>query len=173
MRLKGLSLAVVLSSLAIVAVAEAATGPSSGPIRLFVTPSQHQGGGTIIVAGAIGDYGTTTPLNKRGIGEAVLKKGTFEVDLEKVVAASNSAAPTLENAATCSLVFSFAGPVTITHGTGLYKGISGTATITETFAGIGPLYRSGAKKGRCDMSANAAPIAQWGSIIGIGSVKFR
>jgi len=46
------------------------------------------------------------------------------------------------------------------------RGITGTPHITERFAGIGPRYASGPKKGQCNMSNNAQPIAFWGSITG-------
>jgi hypothetical protein len=44
--------------------------------------------------------------------------------------------------------------------------------ITETFAGYGPFYESGAHKGQCNTSENAMPTAFWGSVTGVGTVKF-
>jgi hypothetical protein len=44
--------------------------------------------------------------------------------------------------------------------------------LTETFAGYGPFYKTGAHKGQCNISNNATPIAQWGAITGVGTVKF-
>jgi hypothetical protein len=168
--------AVLVASFAMLAsgsVAAAAPTTDGGTIHLFVTPGQHQGEGTILIAGAIGDYGRTTGLNKKGIGTAVLRKGTFKVDLSIVNKRSNSAAPTLVDKATCSFIFTVSGPVKIMDGTGLYKGISGTVGITETFAGIGPLYKSGAKKGQCNTSNSANPLAQWGEVTGSGTVSYE
>ena len=59
------------------------------------------------------------------------------------------------------------------NGTGLYKGISGTLMVTETFAAYGPFYKTGAHKGQCNTSNNnATPLAQYGSVQGVGTVKF-
>jgi len=44
--------------------------------------------------------------------------------------------------------------------------------LTETFAGYGPLYKTGAHKGQCNTSNNATPTAQWGSVTGVGTVTF-
>ena len=54
----------------------------------------------------------------------------------------------------------------------LYAGITGTIQITEKFAGIGARYTSGAKKGQCNMSNSAQPLAFYGSITGTGKVSF-
>ena len=78
----------------------------------------------------------------------------------------------MSNATTCSVVFGGAGPITLFDGTGAYAGITGTLHMTERFAGIGARYTSGAKKGQCNMSNNAAPVAFYGSITGTGKVSF-
>jgi hypothetical protein len=162
----------LLVGLLTAAVSAAASMPMGGTVHFFVTPSLSGNGGTIILAGAIGDYGTTSPKNSKSIGRAILKKGSFEVDLAKITKAVNNAAPTVANKTTCSYVFGATAPITIMDGTGAYKGISGVGTITETFAAIGPLYKSGAKKGECNTSNNANPVAQWASITGQATVKF-
>lgn len=76
------------------------------------------------------------------------------------------------NMGTCSGYGTVTAPVTLLKGTGLYAGISGTVQITETFAFIGPKYTTGARKGRCNQSDSAQPLAQYGAIIGIGTVTF-
>ena len=76
------------------------------------------------------------------------------------------------NKTTCTFDFTGTGPVTLFNGTGLYKGISGTLRITITFAGVGPVYSTGAHKGQCNFSNNAPLVAQYGSIMGKGAVKF-
>ena len=58
------------------------------------------------------------------------------------------------------------------NGTRAYAGISGTLHITETFAAVGPLFKAGAKKGECNVSNNAQPVAFWGSITGSGTIRF-
>jgi hypothetical protein len=151
--------------------ASGAGAPKGGPIRIFVVPGNGQGNGKIVIVGAIGDYGKTTG-SKNGIGEAVLSKGTFKVDLRVITKKLNSSKPILENKTTCSVVFGGTAPITLFDGTGAYKGISGTVMLTETFAGYGPFYKTGAHKGQCNTSNNATPIAQWGSVTGVGTVKF-
>ena len=54
---------------------------------------------------------------------------------------------------------------------GVPAGISGTATITESFGFIGPRYNTGPKKGQCNLSRSAQPIAQMG-VHGAGAVSF-
>jgi hypothetical protein len=63
-------------------------------------------------------------------------------------------------------------PVPIVGGTGLYAGISGTAMITESFGFIGPRYKTGPKKGRCNLTGSAQPVAEMASVHGVGTVSF-
>jgi hypothetical protein len=62
--------------------------------------------------------------------------------------------------------------VTLLDGTGLYAGITGTLKLTITEAFILPVYASGKNKGQCNESQNAQPVADYGSIIGSGTVSF-
>jgi len=62
--------------------------------------------------------------------------------------------------------------VTFFNGTGLYQGISGSADITLSFAGIGPRLTTGPRKGQCNPSENVKPLSHHGAIIGTGTVKF-
>jgi hypothetical protein len=164
-------LLVGLGGMLIGAGASAAGMPMGGTVRVFVVPGNGQGNGTIVVAGAIGDYGKTTQ-EKNGIGKVFLHKGTFEVNLKAISKKLNNAKPTIDNTTTCSFVFSATAPVPLLNGTGMYKGIKGTIVLTESFAGYGPFYKTGVRKGKCDTSNNATPLAQWASITGIGTVKF-
>jgi len=150
----------------------AANMPAGGTVRIFVVPGKSQGQGTIVLAGAIGDYGKTHKVNKNGIGEAVLQKGTFQVNLAGIQKKLNNSKPIILDKTTCSYVFGATAPVTLLNGTGAYKGISGTLMLTETFAGYGPFYKSGTHKGQCNTSNNATPLAQYGSVQGVGTVKF-
>jgi hypothetical protein len=155
-----------------------AAAPAGGAIRVFVTPSNGGGVDPIVFTGAIGDFGKSVNIDKNGktnpngnYAKVTLKKGTFDVDLTKLQAASNNVQPTT-NPMTCSASASVTEPVTLYGGTGLYKGIAGLVKITETFGFIGPVYASGAKKGQCNMSNSAQPLAQYVSITGTGTVKF-
>ncbi len=145
--------------------------PKGGPIRIYVVPGNGQGNGTIVVVGAIGDYGKTTK-QVGGFGKALLHKGTFKVNLNAITKAVNNAKPLVESRTTCTFAFSATAPAAISNGTGDYKGISGTIMLTETFAGYGPYYTTGAHKGTCNTSNNATPTAQWGAVTGVGTVKY-
>ena len=62
--------------------------------------------------------------------------------------------------------------IAVVSGTGLYAGIHGTVQLTESFGFIGSTYKSGSKKGQCDMSNNAPAVAQMGTVYGKGTVSF-
>jgi hypothetical protein len=152
--------------------------PAGGAVHVFVQPSS---GATdkILITGAVGDYGTALSENKNGKPNAnngdfayvKLTQGSFEVNKTKLQAAGNNATPSYDKS-TCSFSFSASAPVTFADGTGLYKGISGTVMITESYGGIGSRYTSGAKKGLCNTSNNAPLAAQLGTVEGTGTVKF-
>ncbi len=152
--------------------------PSGGPIEIFVKVGNGPGG-TIVVAGAIADYGKVLTVGANGkpnvnghFVDVTLKRGTFKVDKTGLDKASNSGRPTVNNGATCSFGFSATGPITLSDGTGAYAGISGTLTTTLTFGIIGPVYATGPKKGKCNNSNNAQPVAQFGTAVGHGTIKF-
>jgi hypothetical protein len=160
-----------------VASAASSTTPG-GVVHVYVTPN-NGASYPIVFVGAIGDHGTATTIDKSGKvnsnGNYVrirLTKGTFEVNSTVLNKKTNNAPPTVMNTSTCSFAFTGSGPVTLFNGTGAYAGISGTIRITQTFAGIGPLYAKGSKKGECNLSNNSQPVAFWGSITGVGAVKF-
>ena len=77
--------------------------PKGGPIRIYVVPGNGQGNGTIVVVGAIGDYGKTTK-QVGGFGKALLHKGTFKVNLKAITKAVNNTKPLVESQATCTFV---------------------------------------------------------------------
>jgi len=153
--------------------ATASTTPVGGAIHLFVTPGNGQGNGTILITGAIGDFGTTHSFQVHGktYSEATLQHGKIEFNLTEVAAKTNSASPKID-AATCSGSLSVSAPVPVVNGTGLYQGVSGAVKITESFGFIGPRYATGPKKGKCNLSSNAQPVAQMGNVHGAGTVSF-
>jgi hypothetical protein len=172
--------AAILASLLVVAsVALAASVPKPGKINVYVTPRpDNSGAGTIVITGAIGDYGTTQSVDKHGkkdpngvFQKVILKHGTFVVDTAALTRKLNTA-PFKPSPATCSASSSVTASSSLSKGTGLYFGIEGGVKITVTFAAIALRYTSGAKKGQCNFSNRARAVAQYTSIIGVGSVTF-
>jgi hypothetical protein len=164
-------LVVVASLLAVVSGAFAAGG-TGGSVRMFGTPKGA--GGAFMFTGAIGDYGSTQRETASGSPNAngdfvrfTLKHGTFVADATGFFNALNHAKFSFDNA-TCSGTFGATGPATLSQGTGQYAGISGTLRVSGTFAQIGPRL----KNGKCNMSQNAKPVAQFNTVTGTGHVSF-
>jgi hypothetical protein len=152
--------------------------PAGGFIRIFVMPNGN-GGGPIVVTGAIGDYGRTLTINKNGTPDpnngnyvkVTLHKGTLEVNKTTLDAKSNKAQPSFD-VATCSAAISVTGPITLFDGTGLYAGIAGTLNVTITEGFVLPRLTTGKDKGQCNESNSATPLSQYGVVIGTGTVSF-
>jgi hypothetical protein len=161
------------------AVAVGASPPAGGKVNVFVTPSSPNGPrDTIVVTGAIGDYGKALSVDKSGKTDTngdyekiTLQQGSFLVNATKLNAKLNHLKATV-NKATCSVSASGTGPVTLSNGAGLYAGISGTLQITVKFAFVGPRFSSGPHKGQCNTNNNAPALAQYQSITGSGTVSF-
>ena len=154
--------------------AGSSTAPAGGPIQIFVQPGNGQGKGKILITGAVGDYGSSSPTTSSGgkkFGTATLKKGTIKIDLTAISAKVNKANPAV-NAATCSASITETAAAPVVSGTGLYAGIHGTIQITESFGFIGSTYKSGSKKGKCNLSNSAPTVAQMGTVYGKGNVSF-
>jgi hypothetical protein len=157
-----------------VALGAGSSKPAGGPIQLFVQPGQNQGNGKILITGAVGDYGSSSPtksINGKKIGLAHLTKGTIVFDLSAISAKVDKASPTI-NTATCSGSLTESAPAAVTGGSGLYSGIHGTIQITESFGFIGSDYTSGPKKGQCNMSNSSKTVAEMGTVYGSGNVSF-
>jgi hypothetical protein len=170
--------AIVAGAIAIPTLAGAST-PSGGKISLYAAANLTGATSKIVVVGAIADYGVATSIDKNGKVDTngdyeriVLKKGSFVADATALNQNSNSAQPTINAPLTCSFAFSASGPITLSDGKGAYAGISGTVTLTEQFVGIGPRYKSGKNKGKCNQNNNAQPVAGAGAVGGTGTVAF-
>jgi hypothetical protein len=145
--------------------------PTGGFVNVSLSGNQSSRG-NILITGAIGDYGKVRRIKgQRPFLWSKLHKGTFEINTSKLIAATNSATPTM-NTATCSYSRSATAPVTVLDGTGLYAGISETLNFTVYYAKTGPLFTSGSHKGQCTTSNNAVPYAQFATAIGTGTVSF-
>jgi hypothetical protein len=155
--------------------ASAQSSPAGGPIKVWATPSSNGLGGTIVMTGAVGDYGKTLNVNASGKADRngnyvklEMKKGTILVNTTEFNSVLNNAQPTDFDATTCSASVTGSAPVQIVSGTKAYAGIAGSVNLTASFAFIGPLK----KNGQCNTSNNANPVAQWTSITGTGTVSF-
>jgi hypothetical protein len=172
--------AAALAALAVAGVLvgpAAASAPAGGPIAFYANAG-NAGSQKVVFVGAIGDYGKAVNVDKNGkpnpngnFVKVRLRKGTFEIDSTDLNKTLNNAKPQVESEATCSAQFSGSGTVKFFNGTGLYKGISGTANVTVTFAGVGSRYKSGPKKGQCK-HGDSNPRAQYGFVTGQGTVSF-
>lgn len=78
------------------APAALAATPAGGQVRLYGTPDLSKNGvsGTVVLAGAVGDFGTYLEIDTDGAPDSngdflrrTLKKGTFVIDATKVIAA--------------------------------------------------------------------------------------
>jgi hypothetical protein len=168
------TLACVVAGASVALGAGSSATPAGGPIQIFVQPAQAQGKGKILITGAVGDYGSTSPSKVSGgkkFAVATLKKGTIKFDLTAISAKVDKASPSV-NTATCSASLTETAPAPVVSGTGLYTGIHGTIQITESFGFLGSTYKSGPKKGQCNMSNSAPTVAQMGTVYGKGTVSF-
>jgi hypothetical protein len=173
-----LAAAVTLATAAAVSASPRASTPNGGPIALFATVGNGPSG-KIVVAGAIGDWGTAVSIDKNGRRDehgnyvkVTLRKGSFEIDSTALNKATASPRPQVASDKTCSISTSGSAPVTLFNGTGLYKGISGTLKVTLSFAGVGRRYQSGPNKGQCLHSDTEPPLAMLGSVTGRGTIHF-
>jgi hypothetical protein len=120
--------------------ASASTQPG-GALQFWATPTTA-GAINLVIAGAIGDYGTSLSIDKNGktnakgsYAQITLQKGTFRIDQSTFNTAANKASFPI-NKASCSSKGSITAPATISNGTGLYENISGKVHITLTLVWI-------------------------------------
>jgi hypothetical protein len=147
-----IGLAVLCGTLATNAMAASAASPSGGPVKFWITPSAN-GAGAIVITGAVGDYGTATTVNKNGQPDQnggysllKLKDGTIEVNLTSFNH-KNAKVGFPINQKSCSSEGTETGSVTVSDGTGHYKGIFGDLALSETDVWILGRSSSGSK---CD-----------------------
>ncbi len=151
----------------------AAPAVPGGTIKLW---AQNGGfGGTIVVTGAIGDYGRAVKADSAGRAvksggytSLVLRKGTILIDGSQLRAAVQHSQSSDFNAVTCSGSESVSAPVPIVSGTKAYAGISGSLIATATFVFIAPLT----SRGQCNPGNSARPVEALEAITGSGPVSF-
>jgi hypothetical protein len=171
------TLAVAALGALVLGGASAAVGaPAGGAIQLWGTPSlTGNGGGTFVFTGAIAGAAKAAKSNASGkpsktgqYSVLTFKTGTILVDRRKLNKALNFSNPTTFNSTTCSGSFSASAPLPLVRGTGGYAGISGTVKVKITFAVVLPLTN-----GKCNPNTSANPVAQFGTISGKGTVRFK
>jgi hypothetical protein len=172
----GLCLGIVTGAAIYGSGAAGASTPVGGAIQVWGTPASN-GGGSVVLTGAIADSGKSVHANssgkpsKKGIFTLLeLKKGTILVNTTQLDKDVNNASLTggTFNNTTCSGYVPTTDPVPVVEGTKAYKGISGSVSITLTFAVVVPL-----QKGKCNLSQSGPnPSAQYGSTVGTGTVTF-
>ena len=150
-----------------------AVKPAGGHIAIYFTPRRHKA--LILVAGAIGDYGTGVPVNAKGKNDPAgqferltLQQGSFILDNRKLNHAAMAKEP-VQNPQTCSLVLDVNAPAALSGGTGRYAGISGTVTLRSNLAAIFP-HKSGST-GSCNF--DTSPLSTALSTSAKGRVSFN
>jgi hypothetical protein len=135
--------------------------PAGGHIAIYFTPQPRKS--LILVAGAIGDYGTGVPVNAKGQHDPAgqfervkLQHGSFMIDNRKLNNAAMAKDP-VRNPQTCSLVLAVQAPAALSGGTGRYTGISGTVTLSSNVAAIFP-HKSGST-GACNFDTSPLSTA--------------
>ena len=158
-----------------------ASTPISGSVQVWATIPNNGNSGTfpVLLTGAVGDYGNALNANasgqvvkgqKDGYKLFVLKHGSILLNGKNLNAALNNpnTPPTTQNNTTCSATFVVTEPVPVVKGTKAYAGITGSITVTVSFAELGPKN----KNGSCNESNNAKPVSTYGSVTGTGSVSY-
>lgn len=148
------------------AVASAGTATHSGVLHLYEVGGVSNTD-TDVFTGVFTDHGVdhVSALDHGNVNKIVLSRGTFEANiatlLRKVKAVSSASGG-------CSVVLHSTAPVQISAGTGAYKGIHGSVTVTLVNAMI-----FAKKNGKCPADPQTAtPIGEVVSAIGSGHVSF-
>lgn len=121
--------------------AAAANTPAGGVLKFWATPTTA-GASSLVITGAIGDYGTSLNIDQNGKADSkgnysqiLLQKGTFRINRTAFNNAADKASFPIDKA-NCSSEGSITAPATVSNGTGLYHGISGKVQITLTLVWI-------------------------------------
>jgi hypothetical protein len=144
-----------------------------GPIQIYAQGTDVTS--PILVTGAITDYGKATSVDKSGkpdqngdYEKVVLTKGGFWIDATELNKALAKVRPTVDQKH-CFFSFKGTGPTKLFKGTGAYAGIGGTVNVELSLVAIAPKTASG----KCNMTQNAQPVAQYGNVTGSGTVSFK
>ena len=147
------------------AIAASGASPSQGAIHLFSYPRGNGSTGTLVIAGAIGDYGTYAGTANGKYLKITLSQGTFEINAKNI----NDSHKTPYKA-TCSGIFSGTAPAPVLNGTGRYAGIKGTLKVTQLHVLVASRYKTGKLKGQCDKAGTH--VHHYDSLSATGNVSF-
>jgi hypothetical protein len=124
--------------------------------------------GSVVVTGAIGDSGKDVTGASPDANQIVLSKGSFDVSTTSIQKRFSQAKPK-GNPANCGVVLAASAPVTLSNGTGAYKGITGTVVLTITSAAVLPTKSDGS----CDESPNSVAVGEVTISQGSGTISFK
>lgn len=154
--------------------AASASTPAGGAVKFIVLPGTTGNSSAIVVTGVIGGRGSVSDVDKNGtpdpngrFAKVSLPQGTFEVNLTALDTKAGKASYPI-NHQSCTAEGSVTASVTDLDGTGLYKGMTGTQTVTETVAFTMPRYTTGKDKGEC----NGSQAVTLELVTGSGHVSF-
>jgi len=160
----GMAAAGVLTLATGSAVASAGTATDSGVLHLYEVGGVSNTDSDVFT-GLFIDHGVDHlgALDHGNVNKIVLSHGTFEANIATLLSRVKAVSSTNGG---CSVVLRSTAPVTISHGTGAYKGIHGTLTVTLVNAMV-----FAKKNGSCPANPETAtPIGEVLSAIGSGQV---
>ena len=150
-----------------VGLAQANATPTAGRVvHLYEAGTTTGNLDTAVFTGAISDYGVdhVGVLDHGSVNKIVLKKGSFEANIAKLNAKFH---PISEDLKGCSIVLAATAPVALSHGTGAYRGIRGSITVTVSDAVVFKV-----KGGKCAPSPTAPELANVTEVTASGRVSF-
>ena len=149
----------------LLAPGSAAAAPRGGVIDYYES-SVANGSGTVVVSGAIDDYGVdhAGALGGGSVNQIVLKRGSFAV----AIAALGRAVVFSVDRRSCVYRESGHGTVRVLDGTGAYAGIRGSLAITVSGRGVLPRLAGGG----CNRTRSGVPLVAVSSAQGSGTVSF-
>jgi hypothetical protein len=169
---KSILLALLLGFFWIGTQESAGASPTGHSITLWDGAGQNGRTTTVLVTGAIVDYGTAFQANSAGhvdskgrYTELVLTKGS-------ILLRGSGLGPIVQphserrHSSTCWVSTTSDTSVSIVSGTAAYSGISGSLIVTTNSVLIFPLTN----RGQCQTGAGTSPLADWSKVTASGSV---
>lgn len=161
----GIAAASVLALVSGNGTASAGTTAKSGVVHIYEVGGISNTD-TDVFTGLFTDHGVdhTGALDHGNVNKIVLAHGTFEANIAALLSRVKAVSSTSGG---CSVVLRSTAPVPLSHGTGAYRGIHGSVTVTLVNAMI-----FAKKHGSCPANPETAtPIAEVVSAIGSGHVS--